>query len=400
MHRIVITNQHSDNRGDESAVIGMVSSLRKQFGDDSEITILLQTKGFKFLDEKFQVNEKSMLTRIIPFSGLTLWILFKKIGVDIRKVTGKIIREFIDLHDRADIVISSCGGPYIGDIYINHEILHIVHLYLALVLGKKTAFYAPSMGPFKNKLMNPLRRKLLKKVDVIVLRDSVSYEYVRNFIPDKKAVYLTTDSCLADRTPLMETSNQKNMIGITPLDYSYPLREDTQFYKQQYEKVIVQVLNSLMKDNTELRIQFFPQLYGKHTDVPFIKKIIAQLDFPERTIIFPDTKSGQEQQREISTMKYMIATRYHSAIFSAKMKVPVVTIYYEHKAKAFMKSIGLDRYCIDIYSINAIELLEKISSINENYEQIKKQLNEKIPELSAAADRTAEIVYQAFIGRL
>ena len=394
MQRIIITNQHSDNRGDESAVIGMIKSLRKRFGEDTQITILLQTQGYQFLEVKHGVTEKNMITTLGSFAILTLWILCKQIGIDIRNVIGSKLKDFVELHEEADLVISSCGGPYIGDLYANHEILHIMHLFLAFVLKKNTAFYAPSMGPFNHKFLNPLRKLLLDNVGVIVLRDKVSYQYVKMFVPNKDGVYLTTDSCLSDEIVFEQKDNRKNVIGITPLDYSFPLRKETKFYKQQYEDSIISVLNQLMKEDVNLKVMFFPQLYGKHSDLPFIRKLISGLNYPERTVIFPDSQSGPDQQLEISKMKYMIATRYHSAIFAAKTLTPLVTIYYEHKAQAFMESVGLSSYAMDIYSINSEQLLAKIALLQENYELIHKTLSEKIPALSSLANKTAEYIYK------
>jgi colanic acid/amylovoran biosynthesis protein len=394
MKRIILTNQHVDNRGDESATIGAVRSLRKNFGQDTAITAYLQSgTKYKFLPDSYEVNGKPMIIAPLGILEMLIWVLFKLVRIDIRGICSRRLKEFIATHENADIVISSCGGPYIGDIYINHEFIHLLHLAIPLLLNRKTVFFAPSMGPFKNKFMNFFRKRILKQVGLIILRDSISFNYVKEFLPGQTNIYLTTDACLADDLGLEGIKKQPDTIGITPLDYNYPLSEDKFALKANYEKVIAGVLDNLMEGNRELRVEFFPQLFAKHTDVPFINKIIGMLKYPERAFIFSDQKSGRDQQLEIATLDFMIATRYHSAIFACKVNTPVVCIAYEHKLVAFMESANLSEYCLDIYKLDQAILLEKIASIEKNAQEIKDKMPPVMKKLNNLSNKTAELIY-------
>jgi colanic acid/amylovoran biosynthesis protein len=395
LKKIILTNQHSDNRGDESAVVGVISSLRKYFGENTEIVIYLQsgTKA-KFLTGINNVEEKSMLMGIVEILEMSLWTLFKRVGFDIRFLTTKRMKEFLQDHEEAILVISSCGGPYIGDIYICHEIFHVLHLSIPQLLGKKTAFFAPSMGPFKSKLMNFFRSQMLMKANVITLRDPISYVYLKKFLPKKKDIYLTTDSCLAYDVSVDGVDTSQKIIGITPIDYKFPLADNKQAKKDEYERAIINTLNTLMEENLTLLVEFFPQLYGERTDIPYIKKIIGKLKYPERTIIFSDEKGGVDQQQEIAHLDYMIACRYHSAIFACKVNTPVICVAYEHKAKGFMESVNLGDYCVDIYELDERLLLDKISMLQDNKDHIKKYLPNDISRLKDKANSTAEIIYK------
>lgn len=394
MKRIILTNQHVDNRGDESATIGAVKSLRQYFGQDTEITAYLQSSTkYKFLPDYCQVNEKPMIIGAFGTLEMLIWIIMKLIEIDIRRVCSRRLKEFILTHENADIVISSCGGPYIGDIYINHEYIHIMHLALPLLLNKKTAFFASSMGPFHNKFMNFFRRKLLEKVGLVILRDSISFNYVKEFLPENENIYLTTDACLADELGIEKINKRPNTIGITPLDYNYPLSDNKLIMKANYEKVIAGVLDKLMEQNSELRVEFYPQLFANRTDVPFINKIIGKMKYPERAFIFSDQKSGRDQQIEIASLEYMIATRYHTAIFACKVNTPVVCIAYEHKIIAFLESANLSEYCLDIYKLDESQLFEKITLIKKNYVEIKNKLPAVMRELQNLSNKTAELIF-------
>ncbi len=152
-----------------------------------------------------------------------------------------------------------------------------------------------------------------------------------------------------------------------------------------------------MTQNPILEVEFFPQLFGNHSDVPFIQKIISDLKFPERTSIFSDKLSGREQQIEIGKLDYMIANRYHSAIFACKVETPVVCIVYEHKARAFMESVNLGDYCVDIYSLEKNNLLNKIYLLQKNSKVIKKKLSIIMDEMENLSKKTSELIYNHYL---
>lgn len=391
--KVIITNQHCDNRGDESATIGLIQQIRKNYGEEAQITMLRQTQKYTFIPEEYGISEQDMCRDLFFFAQLCLWCLLKAIGIDCRGICSKKVRSFLKMHEEADIVFSSCGGPYIGDIYINHEILHIIYVLVPELLKKPVIFSAPSMGPFKKRFMNPLRRSVLKRASLIVLRDSVSFDYVNKFMPQcTDKIFLAADACFAhvlDSVVLPE--NRRNTIGFTPLSYKYPKSSNPEAETENYISSLVKFFDELMEKDETLTVEFFPQLYNKHTDIPLIEKFISRMKYPDRTIIFSDKKSGVLQQQEIANMKMMVATRYHSAVFSCKMLVPCLCIAYEHKAFAMMKSFGLEDCTIDIHDVSYDLLSEKYVYITDNYNQIYEKQKQHLPEVTDNAQKTIRL---------
>lgn len=392
-----MTNQHSNNRGDESATIGVVVMLRKYFGDDTDIALLIQSPKYRFLPERYRVIERKMVSSAAEVIQLVIWLLLKTVGIDISCITGKYFREFIRLHKEADLVLSSCGGPYIGDLYINHEFIHILHMAIPVLLKKKTAFISPSMGPFKKRWMNPFRKWLFKRVGRIIVREPISYGYVTDLGISKEKLSISADACLGHRIKTPKTDPEKNnYIGVTLLDFKH-IRSAIKYENEDtYFNSLILTLDSLMDRNANLKIIFFPQLYAKYSDVPFIKLFINQMKRIERTEIFSDSQSGVEQQERIANVRFMTATRYHSAIFSCKMKTPCLCIAYEHKAKGFMNLVGMGDYCIDINDITPELTMEKIELIDKNYASIINTLNDTVPKAVDKAESAARIIKEYF----
>lgn len=398
--KIILTNQHCDNRGDESATIGLIQQIYKQFGDDTKITMFKQTKDYKFIPDEYGIEERNM-DRDFGFMFQTmLWIVFKYIKIDIRAILSKRIKNFIKLHEEADMVLSSCGGPYIGDIYINHEILHIFYVLLPELLGKKVVFAAPSMGPFKKKWANPIRKSVLKRAKLIVLRDNVSFKYVNDFLKQPEKVHLAADACFADEIEeKVDIESRKNIIGFTPLKYKYPNSSNRDAEFEKYKKNIVDFFDEIMEKDKDLKVEFFPQLYNKHSDMELINEFKAAMKYGDRTICFSDKESGPLQQREIGNMKIMVATRYHSAVFSCKMNVPCICIAYEHKAFAMMESFELGNLVIDINKLTYDGLKEKYQYINDNYNHIYQKQKTKLPVVTENAKKTIRLAKEVYDGK-
>ena len=397
--KIILTNQHCDNRGDESATIGLIEQIYANFGNDAKITMFKQTKDYQFIPDEYGIEERNMDRDFSFMFQSMMWILFKYIHLDIRGILSKRMKKFIKLHEEADIILSSCGGPYIGDIYFNHEILHIFYVLIPELLGKIVAFAAPSMGPFKKKIANPIRRSILKRAKLIVLRDKVSFEYVNEFLKQPEKVFLAADACFAneieDKAKLEE---RENVIGFTPLEYKYPSASNREAEVEKYKVSLIELFDKLMEEDKSLKIEFFPQLYNKHSDIKLIEEFKSRMKYGDRTIVFSDKASGPLQQMEIGKMKMMIATRYHSAVFSCKMHVPVICIAYEHKAFAMMDSFDLSDCVIDINEMTSDVLNEKYQHIKSNYDSIYERQVKKLPLVTEKAKSTIKLAKEVYDG--
>ena len=395
--KIILTNQHCDNRGDESATIGLINQLYNNFGSDSEIIMFKQTPDLQFIPSEYHITEQNMKYNFGFLLQCAVWIFFRFLHLDIRFLLSSQFKKFLKLHDDADLVISSCGGPYIGDLYINHEILHIFYILIPELLGKKVFFAAPSMGPFKKRIMNPLRRSILKRSKLIILRDKVSYDYVRAFLPAADKIHLAADACFADEIlPKYPLDERQNVIGFTPLEYKYPASSDPDQDRENYKTSLIRLFDDLMDKDLSLKIEFFPQLYNKHSDLPLIHEFQDRMKYSDRTVIFSDQLSGPLQQREIGKTKMMIATRYHSAVFSCKMLVPCLCIAYEHKAFAMMNSFGLSDCVLDINHLTYEQLCEKFEYIRDRYENIYKKQADMLPSVTDDAKSTIRLIKEVY----
>lgn len=388
--KILITNSHSANRGDEAAQRSMIYSLKKYL-PDTHFTVLSADPNSIDLQEDVDVLDFFFMRHIFLIQYI-MWVIFRRMGVSTKMFLPKNHLKILHKFAEADLILSAPGGPYIGDLYTSHEIIHIYHICLAKLLGKTTVIYAPSMGPFKLKFRNIIRKFVLNKVDLITLREELSENYLKELNLNHPPIFVTADSALqSDIIPnskiiesmmlkeglSLPVNENEHLIGITPTGvwWNYPNSSNPEHDQNEYNRLIAEIADYMIQ-KFNATIVFFPQLYGSDHDTPLICDIVSLMRFKQHTRVLSEQYNSDEQQMLISKMDFFVGNRYHSIIFASKMNVPSVCIAYEHKAVGFMKLIGLEKYVVDIKDANKKSLISKINEAWLERNNIKKILNE------------------------
>ncbi len=402
---LVILNSHGDNRGDEAAQRSMVRTLTELI-PQARFTILTHSpKGLSMPDGIEVRRTFAAWDRRFPFFHLPLilvWLGLRKLGMKLSWLNGFHLFGSLDRIANADLVISAPGGPYIGDLYKSHEVSeHLFGLWIAEKLGKIPMIYGPSMGPFRPTRRNNLRRRILDRASVITLRDPISKQYLEDLNIIRPLIYVTADSAFqdsvaADPRRLEEIllsegivdpdEPDKPLIGITPAGARWNFRgaADPRARQTEYEKLMAMAIDHLV-ETYRCRVVFFPQLYGRSSDLPLLRSIVDKTRCTDSIRILSNQHDSDIQQAVISRMDLMLANRYHSAIFAIKQAVPLVCIAYEHKARGVMRQAGVEEYLIDIDKLSFESLTDRVALAWDNRRTIREKLNAALPSLQKSA---------------
>ena len=395
MKNIFIIHAHWNNRGDEAANRALIDELLL----DKNNHLPLQINSNKLYEiENLEKQGVSVLHNRFPKmrDSLEVAMIYLTKGKICLTKQGK---DFVCALKSSDIVVHAPGGPSIGDIYLNAEIPYLYRLLLAKRLGKPYFIYAPSMGPFQNKVRNVFRKYLLKNACSITLREAISASYLKQLIPDIRAE-VTLDSAFQhpididkNREILNSYSDLSNfiskherLIGITITDLQWnPLYAGNLSIKNN-------IYNSFMDFITYLNekgygVVFIPQLFGAAHDYDYMKQFSS-----EHSYVMNDTYDCYFQQYIISKMMAVVGMRYHSNIFSCKMKTPFISVSYEQKMKGFMEKIECTNYCIDIKDLSADELINKFNNMLLHYREYKDLLSNINQSLIDESRKTTELL--------
>lgn len=391
---ILVINAHWNNRGDESAIRAMTDRLLERY-PDSKIKI---HSDFNFL--QFPLNDKRIENAVIPFGSrkniIDMYTTFVTKG---KFALVKESKEFYNLIKWADIVLHAPGGPSLGETYAHAEKRYWYKFKMINMQKKPYFFYAPSMGPFVDEKKNKVRKNILENAKLIITREGVSGKYAKGLVPNKE-VYTTMDSAFQGIIDIKDNENKlakykelndfinkyDKIVGITITDLKWhPVHskkpEIVQSIRNSFNTII-----DYLKDKG-YGVVFIPQLFGTANDKDLMESFAK-----ENCFTMDDNHDCYFQQYIIGKLHAVIGLRYHSNIFSAKMKTPFVSVSYEQKMKGFMEQSGLTDLCIDIENLSEKTLIDKFNYLEDNYDNIKERLEEASSNALKKSLKTTELI--------
>ena len=405
---VLIVNQHGENRGDESAMRAMIDGLESALGP-ARYTIVVQ-----FRDTSLVVPFRESVTLLhlrmplIEMAGLFAFGALRCIGISLRMLLTSRTRRIVAAYESADLVISAPGGPYFGDIYADHEIVHWFYVWLATVYRKKLFLYAPSAGPFRIGWLNLVRRRLFPRFDVLCVREAISAAYLTALLGDGSEIHVTADSAIQQRIEPCRRDDYfrdergslaaRTLVAVSAIEYRFPGEADPASMQLRYDDALTQCLRHLAASK-QCHFLFIPQLYGAaHDDAPYLRRLAAQLPAGTSWELVDPALDSNMQRAIFGMADLCIASRYHPQIFAASAGVPGICIYYEHKALGFMNLLGLEEFAFDIRAPNATAMCQKLDEVLARRDALARQIEERMPALRARSRQTTEMAVALYRG--
>jgi polysaccharide pyruvyl transferase WcaK-like protein len=103
--------------------------------------------------------------------------------------------------------------------------------------------------------------------------------------------------------------------------------------------------------------------------------------YPGRMLLVKGEYDQGEIKHIIGLCDFLIGSRMHACIAALSQGIPAVGIAYSKKFTGVFESIGLSDCVVDARTCTENELLEKISSVFERRELIRKHLQNTIPSI-------------------
>jgi colanic acid/amylovoran biosynthesis protein len=388
---IVVVNQHGDNRGDEAAMRAMVREVGDRV-DSPRFTIIHQ---FADADSEVQLDHPATYLRMrMPlweYVRLSAFAVAQLLGLRLPWLAGREGRRIVEAMSDADIVVSAPGGPYFGDLYANHEAVHWLYVWLAHKAGRPLALYAPSCGPFENRLLNPLRRRGFRWFHSIALRESISAGLLHGLTGLSAEV--TTDSALQDVVPAADRSRYAQDHELLLV---VSVRKPTEA-RERHDEAVVAAIDRVCKSRPT-SVVLLPQLHGRtHRDAPYLTTIAERITAAQRVEVAPETLDSRGQRALIAAADCVIAGRYHPAVFAISSATPVLVIPYEHKAMGVAEAAGIGSWATWVADLDPERLGDQALALLDD-EEVRSVLEDAGVRLRELSTRTSEMTTRLLDG--
>jgi polysaccharide pyruvyl transferase CsaB len=267
-------------------------------------------------------------------------------------------------------------------------------VWLAKKLRLKVMFYANGIGPLKKSLNMVLTKKIMNQVDVIALREELSFNELKRLDIGKPRILLTADAAMTVSDGLssfntgiisrLGLQNGRRLLGVSLR--KYPGHEKVEHEK--YESVIAQVV-----DHMAAEYGAFPVLFPMQhpDDVPILENVAAKMRC--ESCIVRDKLNVYQTFDLISGMYMLLGMRLHALVFAAVTSVPIVGLVYDPKIQGFLDYIKQPS-AGDVRALDYDHLLKLTEDVWRNHDEIVKQLEAVTPALKEKAKENARVAVE------
>lgn len=336
---------------------------------------------------------------------LMIILIFLKVPTKIiKKVLPKEFRITFEQIERADLVIwkgknfriRSCA---IVDLY--RIVVQIFHPVVCIALSKPIACVSASVWHLKNPLSRILLRGVFRNCFFLSLREEASYDEAIELIGDvenPKVVLLPDLSFVvfdhakdikANRVPF-PTSTHPKTIGLTIVDW----KNEGDVARENYKEVIISVIDYYVKAGSNIVI--IPQVTKQWEAFDLLLSEVMETGRDMKNIsIIKGNPTIFELFSIYSNIDILIATRMHSAIFSAFVGTPLVVIPYDKGGKwNIIKDLGYDSQSISYSTVSTKAIIYAIDNCWNNKDEILRLVNERVKQSASSVEHNISMLIE------
>lgn len=359
---------------------------QKNLGDDLILWIFLKILRQKVKYIYVNVSDVSLIPNLIIQ-------LAKRGNIRFFQTYGDWLRK-IPIVWRTEVFIF-CGGTLLKELYRNlgrnkYSVMlwALLTVWIAKLLRKKVYAFNIGIGPVKTPLGKVLLSLALRAMDLIIVRDTASYNYALNALPYNRAnkVIKGVDATFMDTWPSNEGRNPTETInklhllkrkGATLLGVNvvYNIKDEVDPY--HVASILGQFINIAMERIPDMYIIFFPfQTAFNPSNEHFffescvLKHIDSQL---KKKIIIIDDLSIENICEYLEYVDIFLGTRFHSLIACVMTNTPFVALIYDEKCQNFLEDIDYP-FKVDLEDLSLSQLLTIVNKLYHKKTQIQEIL--------------------------
>jgi len=299
---------------------------------------------------------------------------------------------------QADLVVDLSGDSY-SDSKGGFSLAISSSLLLTKSMKKKLVLYSQSIGPF-SRIGRYFARKALNKADMIIVREKISYEYLKN-LGIKTPLYLTSDcaflldSISPEKVKEILTDENICLTNKPLVGISVNAMIDSKHYIDLIKKTVEYLIDN------NFQVIFVPHAVSVWEDGRDDDRIVATiiydgLEDKSNVFLVEGDYSPMELKGIIGLCDLFIGSRMHANIAAISSLVPTIAVGWSHKYYGIMEKVGLEEYVFSVDDLGFEELKGKIEKMWDNREAIRNELKIKVETEKELALKSAKLVRNIF----
>jgi colanic acid/amylovoran biosynthesis protein len=412
MH-IALINSVVANGGDAAILISTIKVLRAAFGADTSFVLYdaapdVAQAHYPELDVrptlyKLAFNDRPR-TRLERKTRFLRWAVDRPRLYAAAELYGRGREALADcllsadereqLRELAEAdLVCSVGGTYLvenywlGPLFFEFGLVHR--------LGLPHVLLSQSMGPFRKPHVRSAMRGLLKKVELVVLRDERSKRYVEA-LGEEVPLRVAADTAFAIAEP--ETLRaartaawpDRPRVAVSVREWPYFETVSVEEGTARYHASVAATVEHLVRTHGA-EVVFVSTCQGnaayRYDDAAVAAAVVETLPEEVRAHVTVDAAYYRPEAllTLLSGFDLVVATRMHVAILALSAGVPVLPIAYEFKTQALFERLGLGDWVQDIEQVTPADLPAAADRFIDALPSFRSGLFERVEEQRAEA---------------
>ncbi len=267
------------------------------------------------------------------------------------------------------------GGSLIQDATSTKSLLYyLLVIKLAFKYNVKTMLYANGIGPVIKRKNKKKAAEVLKKVDVITLREKMSLNVLKDMGVDRGDIKITSDPSVSIvPSPKERVSEIFDLEDIPKKSYFIVSVREWKNFNIAGE---VSSICDYICEKYGLVPVFVPMQTPQDNEV--CEKCI--LGMKNKGYIIKNRYSFNDIIALASGSSLVIGMRLHILMYGANMSVPVIGLVYDPKVEAYLNYLN-QKYNVDIRVMSKEKVCQMVDDIFSNYKKVTEALDSRIKEL-------------------
>jgi colanic acid/amylovoran biosynthesis protein len=374
----------------DAAILNTTLELLKDLLGDASFTVLSFNPGVDAARCNVKVIQalgtsmKSSPRIAILLLQSFLWSVLQTLHVECSfLINDCTLRHYVE----ADLVVVR-GGDTLTDDYGPLSLAsHLVSVLFAVLFRKPVVLLGHTIGPFGN--LACVAKAILNQVNLIILREEVSQEYLRTMGILRPTIYVTTDLAFNLHAPDTETVEgimlsegivgNTQIVGVSLSEIAARFVKDPKdptAKKLKYIDIMAQMIDYLI-DRFDVDVVLIPTVLGPRTndDRVISRTVRMKIKHQKRVRLIANEHTPEEIKGIVGRCEVFIGARMHACIAALSGGVPTIALAYGQKFSGVIgRMLGQEKYVLDIAEIDLQPLMMKIDEIWSSREEIREEL--------------------------
>lgn len=290
----------------------------------------------------------------------------------------------------------------------------------AWLLGTPIVKLSQAVGPFRKPVNRALARFMLPKCRMVWARGGQTRQFLEqsgfqgltmaqadDIAFNHRDAYALTDEggeALAaglERIAAMRTG-ARGVVGICP---SSVVAVQSAKQGGDYEAILADLVSSLTRSG--LLVVLFPNatravdpVAQRNNDLPVLRRLRdASVDaVVPAPVVFDFDINATGIKRVIAATDIVLVSRFHAMVGALSLGVPAAVLGWSHKYAEVMARFGLEANVMDYKRLDRAALLERVSTVFDQRQQMRDSILEHLPAVKASADRPVAALLTPTLG--